>query len=83
MRCVATQCPRSTLPALDGPWLTFDRPQEKFREVLAAVGGQCWPCHTTATCRSCSRSCPSFRAAQHVWSLVPGRRLGRVGTGHA
>jgi L-lactate dehydrogenase complex protein LldG len=63
--------PEIELPALDGPWLTFDRPQEKLREVLQDVGGQMFAVPHEGDLPQLLAQLPSFRAAQHVWSLVP------------
>ena len=61
----------SDLPSLDGPWLTFGRPLDQFREVLAAVGGQALAAPHEGDLPQLLAQLPSLRAAQHVWSLVP------------
>lgn len=63
--------PDTGLPALEGPWLTFERPLDQFREVLAAVGGQSLVAAHEGDLPHVLAQLPSFRAAQRVWSLVP------------
>jgi len=63
--------PDTPLPTLDGPWLTFPRPQDMFRSVLEAVGGQLIAVAHEGDLVPALGQLPSFRAAQHVWSLVP------------
>ena len=65
------QVPATDLPSLDGPWLTFGRPQDRFREVLAAVGGQDLAVPHEGDLPQLLAQSPSFRSAQHIWSLVP------------
>jgi L-lactate dehydrogenase complex protein LldG len=65
------QVPETDLPSLDGPWLTFQRPHDQFREVLSAVGGQALAAPHEGDLPQLLAQLPSFRAAQHVWSLVP------------
>jgi L-lactate dehydrogenase complex protein LldG len=63
--------PPVELPSLDGPWLTFERPWDQFRETLTAVGGQALNVQHEGDLPGALAQLPSFRAAQHVWSLVP------------
>jgi len=65
------QVPETDLPSLAGPWLTFQRPHDQFREVLSAVGGQALAAPHEGDLPQLLAQLPSFRAAQHVWSLVP------------
>ena len=65
------QMPGTDLPSLDGPWLTFDRPSDQFCQILAAVGGQALAVPHEGDLPRALAQLPSFRAAQHVWSLVP------------
>jgi L-lactate dehydrogenase complex protein LldG len=65
------QMPGTDLPSLDGPWLTFDRPADQFRQILEAVGGQTLAVPHEGDLPRALDQLPSFRAAQHVWSLVP------------
>jgi L-lactate dehydrogenase complex protein LldG len=51
--------------------LSFARPQDQFCQVLAAIGGQSLVVSEAGNLDRALADLPSYRAAQHVWSLVP------------
>lgn len=72
------QRPEGDLPDLDGPWITFDDPQQQFAEVLEAVGGRCVVVKESGEINHALDQLPAFAQAKKVCSTVAG-----VGTQHA
>jgi L-lactate dehydrogenase complex protein LldG len=65
--------PEVSLPeVVDGPWITYPDPVEKFVEMVRFAGGSCELVSDVAAIDTALRSISTFQQAKQVFSAVPG-----------
>jgi L-lactate dehydrogenase complex protein LldG len=61
----------ASLPELDGPWIEFSDPVQKFAEVLAMIGGTCVQVDDSARLGQAVASLPFLTPTSPILSFVP------------
>lgn len=65
--------PQVPLPeVVEGPWITFDQPVEKFAEMLQFVGGSCTRVQNVGEIQTALAGYPQWQQAKRVYSAVEG-----------
>ena len=66
------------LPPLDGPWMRYDDPRQKFFDVLASVGGQGRVVAGAEALRAAVNQLAASVGARRIFSAVPAAASGNV-----
>lgn len=64
--------PRTELPSLDGPWITYPDKMQQFLDLVTSVGGRPVVVPDVAAAQADLRAMAPYGAAQRIFSNVPG-----------
>lgn len=68
----AHQVPRTELPDLSGPWISYEDKAQTFAELVQSVGGRCVAVSTIAEADADLRQFEPYTRAKRIFSNVPG-----------
>lgn len=64
--------PRTELPSLDGPWITYPNKTQQFLDLVTSVGGRPVVVPDLAAAQADLRAMAPYGTAQRIFSNVPG-----------